>query len=215
MSDLSNVLKALRIANKRIDELEKYNLDLANESHNKSSRIEQLKARIAELEHRAEEAEGKLSIVLDQHGHPDSYKCVVYDLTPLEAEKKLQDSIKRLGWLPPNEAAALRQERDELSATVERLREAGTKLRDDIDLSKIVGAGKRNFANEWDDVISATPAANLNHVKRAVFADGYYKGFSDAWDSNHDWQQDHINYGLERSEIVAEQEYPSVKDGES
>lgn len=50
MSDLSNALSALRIANKRIDELEKYNLDLANESHNKSARIERLKQRVGELE---------------------------------------------------------------------------------------------------------------------------------------------------------------------
>lgn len=50
MSDLSNALRALRIANKRIDELEKYNLDLANESHNKTARIEQLQQRVGELE---------------------------------------------------------------------------------------------------------------------------------------------------------------------
>lgn len=50
MSDLSNALSALRIANKRIDELEKYNLDLANESHNKSARIEKLQQRVGELE---------------------------------------------------------------------------------------------------------------------------------------------------------------------
>ena len=33
---------ALKIANKRIGELEKYNLDLANESHDKSKRIKGL-----------------------------------------------------------------------------------------------------------------------------------------------------------------------------
>ncbi len=36
------ITDALKIANKRIDELEKYNLDLANESHNKSERIKGL-----------------------------------------------------------------------------------------------------------------------------------------------------------------------------
>lgn len=49
MSDLNSALEALKIANKRIDELEKYNLDLANESHNKSSRIEQLERENVEL----------------------------------------------------------------------------------------------------------------------------------------------------------------------
>ena len=37
---------ALKIANKRIDELEKYNLDLANESHNKSNRIKELEEKL-------------------------------------------------------------------------------------------------------------------------------------------------------------------------
>lgn len=49
-SGMSKVLKALDIANKRIDELEKYNLDLANESHNKSLAIERANERVAELE---------------------------------------------------------------------------------------------------------------------------------------------------------------------
>lgn len=166
--------------------------------------IEQQQARISELEYRAEEAEGKLSVVLDKHGQPDSYKCVVYDLTPLETEKKLQDSIKRLGWLPPDEAAALRQERDELAATVGRARE----FMDNNDMLSEYSIG------DLEIILRETPQQNLNAIKRSVFADGYYKGFSDAWDSNHDWQQDHINYGLERSEIVAEQEYPSDKDNE-
>lgn len=37
-----NVSNALKIANKRISELEKYNLDLANESHYKSEHIKRL-----------------------------------------------------------------------------------------------------------------------------------------------------------------------------
>lgn len=102
-------------------------------------------------------------------GSQDPYKCVVYDLTPLEAEKKLQDSIKRLGWLPPDEATALRQDRDELAATVERLREqlsamaaqhqcgcghpACNRCRDDADNR---------------DVLRATPEQNLNAIKREV-----------------------------------------------
>lgn len=49
-SEMSNVLKALNIANKRIDQLEKYNLDLANESHNKSRAIDRANERIKELE---------------------------------------------------------------------------------------------------------------------------------------------------------------------
>jgi DNA anti-recombination protein RmuC len=40
LEQLNNCLAALQIANKRIDELEKYNLDLANESHNKSNMID-------------------------------------------------------------------------------------------------------------------------------------------------------------------------------
>lgn len=54
MGNLTNVFKALKIANKRIDHIEKYNLDLANESHNKSmiikkqqEQIESLNAQIA------------------------------------------------------------------------------------------------------------------------------------------------------------------------
>lgn len=49
-SEMPKVLKALDIANKRIDELEKYNLDLANESHNKSLAIERANKRVKELE---------------------------------------------------------------------------------------------------------------------------------------------------------------------
>lgn len=41
---------ALKIANKRIDELERYNLGLANESHNKTMAIERFKKRLAEVE---------------------------------------------------------------------------------------------------------------------------------------------------------------------
>lgn len=44
MSKLLNTLKALGISNKRIDELEKYNLDLVNESFHKSKRIEELES---------------------------------------------------------------------------------------------------------------------------------------------------------------------------
>lgn len=40
LEQLNNCLAALQIANKRIDKLEKYNLDLANESHNKSNMID-------------------------------------------------------------------------------------------------------------------------------------------------------------------------------
>ena len=40
IEQLNNCLAALQIANKRIDKLEKYNLDLANESHNKSNMID-------------------------------------------------------------------------------------------------------------------------------------------------------------------------------
>ena len=39
LEQLNNCLTALQIANKRIENLEKYNLDLANESHNKSNMI--------------------------------------------------------------------------------------------------------------------------------------------------------------------------------
>lgn len=121
---------------------------------------------IAELEYRAEEAEGKLSVVLDKQGQPDSYKCAIYDLTPLEAEKKVQDSIKRLGWLPPDEAAALRQERDELAATVELLREqlsvmaaqhqcgcghpACNRCRDDADNREVLCRAKTKYPSVKD-----------------------------------------------------------------
>lgn len=133
--------------------------------------IEQQQARIAELEHRAEEAEIRLSIVLDKHGEPDSYECVVYDLTPLESEKKLQDSIKRLGWLPPDEATALRQERDELSAAVDVLREY---LRSLVEESTgVVGWHLNGAVADWDeigatDILGETPKQNLNAVKREV-----------------------------------------------
>lgn len=55
-SEMSRVLKALEIANKRIDELEKYNLDLANESHNKALAIDRLKKRFDELDARIRKA---------------------------------------------------------------------------------------------------------------------------------------------------------------
>lgn len=96
--------------------------------------------------------------------------------------------------------------RDELAATVERLRGVVVNYHDE-------NIAAEEAINELWDIHKATPATNLNHVKRSVFADGYYEGFSDARDSNHDRQQDHINYGLERSEIEAEKQYPSVKDG--
>jgi predicted nucleic acid-binding Zn-ribbon protein len=49
LEQLNNCLAALQIANKRIDELEKYNLDLANESHNKSNMIDYERGKNAEL----------------------------------------------------------------------------------------------------------------------------------------------------------------------
>ena len=63
-------------------------------------------------------------------------------------------------------------------------------------------------------IIEEAPQQNLNAVRREAYADGYYQGFCDAWGSNFDWEQDHVHYGLKQSEIRAEQEYPSVKDGE-
>lgn len=49
LEQLNNCLAALQIANKRIDELEKYNLDLANESDNKSNMIDYERSKNAEL----------------------------------------------------------------------------------------------------------------------------------------------------------------------
>jgi hypothetical protein len=49
IDQLNNCLAALQVANKRIDKLEKYNLDLANESHNKSNMIDYERNKNAEL----------------------------------------------------------------------------------------------------------------------------------------------------------------------
>lgn len=48
LEKLNNCLDALQIANKRIEKLEKYNLDLANESHNKSNMIDYERSKNAE-----------------------------------------------------------------------------------------------------------------------------------------------------------------------
>jgi hypothetical protein len=61
---LENVLAALEIANKRIDELEKYNLDLASESFNKSNMIDYERGKNAELAAQVEVLGDKLSEVV-------------------------------------------------------------------------------------------------------------------------------------------------------
>lgn len=102
--------------------------------------------------------------------------------------------------------AELEQREQELAATVERLRGLFGDFENDPNDSRI-GWNKKTL-----EVLRATPHQNLNAVKREVYADGFYQGFSDAWCSNFDWEQDHVHYGLEQSEIRAEQEYPSDKD---
>ncbi|RUO28475.1 hypothetical protein CWE07_01310 [Aliidiomarina maris] len=63
----------------------------------------------------------------------------------------------------------LEGEHDALAAHVERLRAAGIKLRDDIDLSKIVGSSRRNFATEWDAVCEQSPATSLSRLLADAF----------------------------------------------
>lgn len=65
MSDLNRALEALKIANNRIDELENYNLALANESHNKSDRIGRLERENQELAAHVERMRDALHKVLD------------------------------------------------------------------------------------------------------------------------------------------------------
>lgn len=104
---------------------------------------------------------------------------------------------------------------DQLAATVDVLREY---LRSLVEESTgVIGWHLNGAVVDWDeigatDILGETNESNLNAVRRDVYADGYYQGFSDAWHSNFDWEKDHVNYGLEQSEIKAEQEYPNVKE---
>lgn len=53
------------------------------------------------LELRAEllSVKNKLAIMIDKHGEPDSWKCVVYDME--DAETKLRNKLIEMGWTPP------------------------------------------------------------------------------------------------------------------
>lgn len=90
------------------------------------------------------------------------------DLATLHSEEDLIPEAETMYGQAADLIEQLQSEINALKAHVERLRDAGTKLRDDIDLSKIVGAGKRNFANEWDAAVLATPQQNLDAVKREL-----------------------------------------------
>lgn len=91
---------------------------------------------------------------------------------------------------------------DELSVTVERLRF----------IIETECADEDERIADIQGVLDETPQANLNNIKREVYADGYYDGYAAAWGSDHDCQQDHNNFGLEQSEIESNTKYPSGKD---
>ena len=67
LEQLNNCLAALQIANKRIDKLEKYNLDLANESHNKSNMIDYERSKNAELVAQVANLTGVMQSMADSH----------------------------------------------------------------------------------------------------------------------------------------------------
>ena len=109
--------------------------------------------------------------------------------------------------------------REELAATVERLSTGllhvvASQYHGDDETEWSIAANHvfKLFGAEISKLTKKTPHQNLNTVKREVYADGYYDGFCDAWHSNHDWEQDHVHYGLKQSEIKAEQEYPIEKE---
>ncbi|MBJ2129115.1 hypothetical protein JC525_09210 [Alteromonas sp. IB21] len=86
-SEMSKVLKALDIANKRIDELEKYNLDLANESHNKSLAIERANKRVKELEIKSQ-------ILLIENDFMRGFILDDYSVNPIWLDEQLEQLRK-------------------------------------------------------------------------------------------------------------------------
>lgn len=58
-------------------------------------------------------------------------------------------------------AEGLKAERDALAAHVEQLQEAGDKLREPWDLSKILGAETRRRVEGWDKARAESPASSL------------------------------------------------------
>lgn len=170
------------------------------------------------------------------HGLAEEADTLEQRITELEAQMKaLEDSsiADRL----TNETA--HNTINELTAAVERLRELRKLLEqksNEIDKNRYMNGSRsepidpylateledqyEKIEDEFDLVLSnllseeAADEKNLNAVKREAYADGYYDGYAAAWGSEHDWEQHHYNYGLEQSEIEANNKYPSDKDGE-
>lgn len=72
----------------------------------------------------------------------------------LESEREANARLTEL-------VAKLEQERDALAAHVEQLQEAGDKLREPWDLSKILGAETRRRVEGWDKARAESPASSL------------------------------------------------------
>lgn len=61
--------------------------------------INGLKAEIERLRVELLSVKNKLAIMIDKHGEPDSWKCVVYDME--DSETKVRNKLIEMGWTPP------------------------------------------------------------------------------------------------------------------
>lgn len=43
----------------------------------------------------------QVTVLKDKCGEPESYKCVVYDMTPGETFAKVRQKLIEIGWTPP------------------------------------------------------------------------------------------------------------------
>lgn len=203
MSDLLNWLRMLADAYKSVGDEES-----ADYGFQAADLIEQLQQRVDELvdalDHIARVANSSRT-----QSRRDRWICLRANCAISSSDEWKTANLPKIIENSRGRELRLRAENQELSATVERLRDAGTKLRDDIDLSKIVGAGKRNFANEWDAAVSATPHQNLNAIKREVAATAIRVALRNL--GNADLNESEINHF---ADDCINQLYPSVKDGE-
>lgn len=182
----------IRDLRQRIKELERYNVGLANESCAQQEQITELKnalarqakAAISGMDAAKAAASSNLEHAKRLHAESspealESERAANAVLTELVAKLEHERDAYRTA---EEHQIALRQKLEEreaaLAAHVERLQEAGDKLREPWDLSTVLGAETRRRIEGWDKARAESPVTSLarrDALKQAEWIRSYLR----------------------------------------